>query len=165
MNYLTPSSRGTLTERSFPLCDAPVWSLPRRFTAATNDCYSIIRFRWYNTKIICRHRSVAQWKQALKDNVMIAQKAVSSHIKRVHFTLQNTMSHAARVACLNKTVSVGDTAVSLHTPVPTMFLGRSGGRWYSLLLKTQSVKSWPNFHFWGGDPHQNFHFWGGGGGG
>ena len=72
----------------------------------------------------------------------------------------------------NETVSLGDTAVSLQTLIPTMF-GRGGG--YSWVLKTQSAKSWPNFHFRGGGilgysklkaqsakSWPNFHFRGGG---
>ena len=41
----------------------------------------------------------------------------------------------------NETVSVGDTAVSLHTPV--------GGGWYSRVIKTKSPNPCSNFH-WGG---------------
>ena len=82
-NYLTPSYRGTLTEGSFPLCNACVW-----------QCLCV---------------------------AMIAQKAVSSH--------------AARVACLKKTVS-GDTAVSLHTSVPTML----GGGTEVIFLASQNSK-------------------------
>ena len=67
---------------------------------------------------------------------------------------------------LNETVSLGDTAVSLHT-----FLGRGG---YSWLLITQSANFWATFHFQGGGVFlatQNsksqvlvkFSFWGFGG--
>ena len=45
----------------------------------------------------------------------------------------------------NETVSLADTAVSLHT-----FQLQWVGGGYSLLLKTQSAKFWPTFHFQGG---------------
>ena len=44
-------------------------------------------------------------------------------------------------------VSVGDTVVSLHTLIPTIFWWGGGD---SGPTQTQSSKSWPNFHFCGG---------------
>ena len=41
----------------------------------------------------------------------------------------------------NETVSLGDTAISLHT-LQLQF-------WDSWEVKTQSAKFWPSFHFWG----------------
>ena len=77
---------------------------------------------------------------------------------------------------LNKTVSLGDTAISLHTPAPTQvcccfFLGGGGG--YSGPTQIPSPSIWPSFHFRKGGPTQtwssnisdNFHFLGGWGGG
>ena len=49
----------------------------------------------------------------------------------------------------------GDTEVSLHALIPTMFWGRG----YSWLLKTQSPNFWPTFHFRGGGILKNWYYW------
>ena len=53
-------------------------------------------------------------------------------------------------------ISLGDTAISLHTLQLQLF----GGGGYFWLVKTQSAKFCPTFYFWEG----GFHFWRGQGG-
>ena len=54
-----------------------------------------------------------------------------------------------KLDCENKTVSVGDTAVSLHTLQANFQFGRGGGG-NSRVAKTQSAKFSSTFHFSGG---------------
>ena len=51
---------------------------------------------------------------------------------------------------VNKTVSLGDTGISLHTPAPVCVCGGGGGTPDQLKSKVPLSSIWPNLHGGGG---------------